>query len=131
MISPAGTRVLLAESRGALDTTGYGAGVNITNTIAPVTAGAASANTNVIPINSPNNAGTLIISYNMETLPDDMRVYYNGVRIFDSGLISGAGTFSVDFGPGVSTNVVVIMNENGNPDPNTQWKYSATVLTKT
>ncbi len=131
LVSPSGTRVLLAENRGGLDTNGYGSGVNITNSIAPTTSGTANANTNVIPINSANNAGTLIINYNMLQAPDDMRVYYGGVRIFDSGLVSGAGTFSVDFGPGVDPNVVIVMNENGNPDPTTQWTYSATVITKT
>ena len=62
-----------------------------------------------------------------------MRIYYGGTRIFDSGLISGGGTFAVTFGPGNSTNLDIVMNEPGtNPSTNTtdQWNYSATVITE-
>ena len=131
LISPQGTRVLLSENRGGLDTNGYGAGVNITNAIAALTAGTGASQTNLI--NTINDYGTLIVSYNFFGLPDDMRVYYDGVRIFDSGLINGAGTFSIDFGPGSATSLSIVMNEAGtNPyaDPSDQWQYSGAVVTK-
>ncbi len=39
LVSPAGTRVLLAENRGGLDTNGFGSGQNITNFVGSVTNG--------------------------------------------------------------------------------------------
>ena len=130
LISPLGTRVLLAENRGRLDTNGYGSGVNITNTVPAGTNGVGTAQTNII--NTLTNFGTLIINYNFFNIPDDLRVYYDGIRIFDSRLTSGSGTFSVDFGPGSAANVSIIMNEPGtNPSTNgDQWNYSAVVVTK-
>ncbi len=68
LISPSGTRVLLAENRGGLDTNGYGSGVNITNVLPQTSAGGIAGNTNVI--NTPTNAGTLIINYD----------FFNGAR---------------------------------------------------
>jgi hypothetical protein len=63
-----------------------------------------------------------------------MRVYYGGARIFDSGLISGAGTFSVDFGPGSSTNLVSINMDEPGTNPNgtngDAWTYQVTEITK-
>ena len=58
-----------------------------------------------------------------------MTIYYEGNLIFDSGLVSDLGTFTVDFGPGVSTNLVIVMNEGGNDNFNTRWEYQATVYT--
>ena len=131
LISPEGTRVLLAENRGGL-TTNYGSGFNTTNTQPATDSGTAASETNSIPLT--NSAGhTLVISYDFFTVPDDMRVYYGGARIFDSGLINGAGTFAVDFGPGTATNLEIRMNEPGtNPSTNTTdaWQYTATVITK-
>jgi hypothetical protein len=48
LIDPQGTRVLLAENRGGLDTNGYGSGTNITNFIGSVTAGGNTPTYNVI-----------------------------------------------------------------------------------
>ncbi len=89
LISPSGTRVLLAENRGGLDANGYGAGINITNVFPQTANGTVAAETNIISLT--NNFGTLLISYDFFQVPDDMRVYYDGVRILDSGLISGTG----------------------------------------
>ena len=57
--------------------------------------------------------------------PDQLRVYYpprsqGGALIFDSGVINGAGTFTVNYGPGTSTSVEMVMNEGGQ-DPGTVW----------
>ena len=53
------------------------------------------------------------------------------MRIFDSGLLSGAGQFAVKLWAGnVSTNVVIIMNEGGNPSQ-TEWRYSVTPISQT
>jgi hypothetical protein len=123
LISPRGTRVLLAENRGALSPAGYGSGFNITNSFPTTTSGSAAAVTNIV--NTLTNQGTLIINYNFFQIPDTMHIYYDGVRIFDSGLISGTGSFTVDYGPGTATDVVIIMNEGGNPNT-TEWQYTVT-----
>ncbi len=128
LISPSGTRVLLAENRGGLDTNGYGAGYNITNVGPVFTRGAAAPATNSIPITIPS--GTLLISYNFLNSPSDMRIYYGTTPIFDSGLVIGSSSFAVNFGPGAAANLVITMNEPGtNPSTNfVRWNYTATVL---
>lgn len=131
LISPEGTRVLLAENRGG-STTNYGSGINTTNVLPSEHSGTAFGSTNSIALTNGQTAGTLVINYDFYTVPDDMRIYYAGTRIFDSGLINGSGTFSVNFGPGAATNVDIVMNEPGtNPATNDSdlWEYSASVIT--
>ena len=53
-----------------------------------------------------------------------MTVFYQGAKIFDSTLISGSGTFNINYGPGTSTNLTIIMNEFTNPAPTTAWNYT-------
>lgn len=128
LISPKGTRVLLSDNRGLLDTNGFGTGYNETNTANVQAAGGNAPDIHSIyPI---RDHGTLIIDYDFLPAPDSMHVYYDGALIYDTGYISGPGRFSVDFGPGSATNLVIIMNENGNADPSTEWSYTATVITK-
>jgi hypothetical protein len=55
-----------------------------------------------------------------------MRVYYEGTLIYDSGFLSNTGMTNLAFGPGASTLLTIVMNEGGNPDPNTAWYYSIT-----
>lgn len=131
LVSPQGTRVLLAENRGGLDNNGYGSGTNTTNFVGTTTAGSFSGSTNTFTV--PTNSGTLLINYNFFMFPDDMRVYYGNTRIFDSGLINGAGTFSIDFGPGASTAITITMNEPGTNPTGTNgdaWQYQAFEITK-
>ena len=70
-------------------------------------------------------SGRIRIDYDFLSIPDELRVYYpprsqGGALIFDSGLINGAGTFNVNYGPGTSTSVEIVMNEGGQ-DPGTAW----------
>jgi subtilisin-like proprotein convertase family protein len=126
LISPQGTRLLLAENRGGLPGADYGFGSLVTN-VAPTTdAGDARASTNIIGL--VDTEGVLQVDYQFYTVPDRMTVYYDNSLIFDSGLISGAGTFSVNFGPGVSTNILIVMNEGTNPNAGTRWTYTATIV---
>ena len=100
---------------------------NVTNGFqATAEAGGPAGATNVIPTGA--NQGTLLINYNFFAIPDTMHIYYDGVRILDSGLVSGSGTFQVDFGPGLSSNVVVIMDENSTESLGDAWQYSLTVI---
>src|SRR5204863_4945466 len=99
----------------------------VTNTLPVSSNGTYLASSNVISLT--NTEGTLVIDYDFFGIPDDLRVYYDGDLLFDTGLISGAGTFSVEFGPGVSTNLVVVMNEGDNNNQGTLWNYTAAVIT--
>jgi subtilisin-like proprotein convertase family protein len=130
LISPQGTRVLLAENRGGLDTNGYGSGIDITNVLPQTVSGVAQTETNII--NTATNFGTLVIDYNMYTIPDWLRVIYDGQDIFDSGLISYTGEFSINFGPGTSSSIEIEMNPPGtNPATNGDlWTYTASVITQ-
>src|SRR6202041_2886955 len=69
LISPAGTRVLLAENRGGLDNHGYGSGLYLTNYSGPINSGSFTGNTNVINVLA--NGGTLLINYNFFQVADD------------------------------------------------------------
>ncbi|MEI9863679.1 MAG: hypothetical protein WDN00_03800 [Limisphaerales bacterium] len=53
-------------------------------------------------MNVGQTSGTVAIDYNFFTAPDTLSVFYQGARIFNSGLISGSGTFQIPYGPGTS-----------------------------
>ena len=125
LVSPSGTRVLLAENRGGITTNGYGYSSFTTNS-SSASDGDASASTNVIP--AALNQGIVNIDYEFFLVPDSMHVYYDGLLIFDSGLVSNSGKFSVPFGPGVDTSVVIVINEGGNIDLSTRWQYTAEIV---
>ena len=131
LMSPSGTRVMLDENRGGLTPSGMGTGVNVTNYVGAAANGTYLGNTNTFGVGM--NQGTLLINYNFYEVPDDLRVYYDGARIFDSKLTSGAGTFSVDFGPGNANVVTVVMNEAGTNPNGTNgdlWNYQVTEVTR-
>jgi hypothetical protein len=78
-------------------------------------------------------SGTLTINYDMLSIPDDMRVFYggtNGTLIYDTGLVSGTGTFVLPFGPtnGVATNLITIVMDQGGGQSGTAWSYTGTVV---
>jgi subtilisin family serine protease/subtilisin-like proprotein convertase family protein len=126
LVSPTGKRVMLFENRGGNTTSGLGGGVLTTNVFPQTTAGDFNANTNTLLVGQ--NSGILIIDYQFFDIADDLRVYYDGNRIFDSGLISGPGRFAIEFGPGASSSISIVMNEGGNSNTNTQWNYTAMVV---
>src|SRR5262249_16965407 len=125
LISPQGTRILLTENRGGPYGKDYGFGSLQTNVAPASSAGGAQAYTNIIGPVQPE--GTVQVDYNFYTIPDRMTIYYQNALIFDSGVVSGSGTFSVDYGPGTDTNIVIVMNEGDNPNRSTVWDYIATV----
>ena len=99
LISPDGTRYLLMENRGATSTNGAGLTIINTNDFPPVSfSGGPEPQTNIVNVGL--TFGTVAIDYNFFTLPDEMTIYYQGVKIFDSTLISGNGTFQVPYGHG-------------------------------
>jgi len=124
LISPNGTRVLLDENRGGLSSEGMGLNAIVTNVMPVSSAGGPQASTNAL--DTGQTSGTLAINYDFFALPDDMRIYYQGQLLYDSGLVSFTGATNINYGPGTSTIVTIIMNEGGNFDTNTAWFYTVT-----
>ena len=127
LISPSGTRVLLCENRGALTTNGMGTSTFTTNIIPVSSSGGPEASTNII--DTGQTSGTITINYNFYNIPDRMTIYYQNTLIFDSGLINGIGVTNINFGPGASTLVTIVMNQGNNSDPGTIWDYTVTSTT--
>jgi subtilisin-like proprotein convertase family protein len=128
LVSPSGTRVLLDENRGGASTDGMGLSTILTNTTPVYSSGGAAPSTNVL--DTGLSSGTILIAYRFYTQPDEMYIYYDGKPIFDSGFVGTVGAnyvlTNINYGPGTSTTVTIIMNENGNPDPSDVWDYIAT-----
>ncbi|HZT21808.1 MAG TPA: LamG-like jellyroll fold domain-containing protein [Verrucomicrobiae bacterium] len=134
LISPTGQRILLMENRGGTDTHNVGHLTVFTNFFGPlVSGGLATTNISIGPV---PNVGTLLINYDFFTQPDALAVYYDGVNIFSTtnlnpptGLISGSGQFRIPYGPGLSSNLVVVMNPGGNPGTtNDAWTFTPMVV---
>ncbi len=71
------------------------------------------------------NQGVVTIDYDFLTIPDLIRVYYDGQRLLDQSL-SGVGRLVLPYGPGNSSQVTIIMNE-GQGIPGTAWSYKASI----
>jgi len=128
LVSPHGTRVLLTENRGRTSTEGYGTTVTTTNVVPRTSNGGPEEDRNVI--DTGQIQGTVKIDYDFYTVPDTIRVYYEGVRIFDSGVTNGQRLLNVNYGPGISTEVTIVVNEGGSSYFTTQWIYTASVVTE-
>ncbi len=124
LISPSGTRVLLQENRGGLSAEGMGIETMITNMITVATNGGSEAVTNILETGS--RSGTVTIDYDFFSLPDRMTVYYANTLLLDTGMVSNGGHTNLSYGPGSSTFVTIVMNQDGNSDTNTVWYYNAT-----
>ncbi len=129
LVSPDGTRYLLMENRGGQSTNGCGATV-ITTNITPVSSsGGSTAVANFIPVGL--TSGSVNISYNMFTVPDQMAVYYSTnptpANLITNFFTSGAGQITVSFPPtGVpasSTFLTIVMNPTNQPT-RTFWNYT-------
>jgi len=124
LISPRGTRVLLVENRGGTDPNGFGSTLIISNFIPVAANGGPAPQTNSVDTGA--TIGTVTIDYDFFEVPDQMTVYYENtaVPLLDTGMISGTGRLTVDYGPGVSTLLEIRMNEFGNASTNTRWNYT-------
>ena len=149
LISPDGTRHLLMENRGGTSTNGCGATVITTNIYNVSPSGNGQPTTNVI--NTGVTSGSIPITYNFYTVPDEMTVYYGttvstNTLLLDTGFIrnppigTGGGaqntqpetlivTFPPTNVPPTSTYLTIIMDQFGtwnNVGVNgTEWTYSA------
>ena len=126
LISARGTRLLLAENRGSTNALGYGAAITDTISIPRNSTGGPAEDRQ--DYSSGANSGTIQVAYDFFGLPDTLHIYYDGFLIYDSGLVGGASTVAVSYGPGLSTNVTVVINEGGAAALLTQWNYTATLV---
>jgi alpha-tubulin suppressor-like RCC1 family protein/subtilisin-like proprotein convertase family protein len=85
LISPDGSRYLLMENRGGQDTNGCGSTYITTNIFTATANGTAQANTNIINVGM--TSGTIPITYNFFTAPDQMIVYY-GTNLLDTNYLT-------------------------------------------
>jgi hypothetical protein len=67
------------------------------------------------------NSGTFQLTWDADNNADNFRVFYEGVKIFDSGLVANTGGASISFGPGASTFVTVEVETGGG---STVWTYT-------
>jgi subtilisin-like proprotein convertase family protein len=132
LISPQGTRVLLAENRGRNNALGYGQDAYAVTPVIVTNAGN-SGPENRLTVDTGTNRGSIKIDYDFFAgRQDDLRIYYDGVRIFDSGLLFGPGTFNLTYGPGISNLVTIVMNEGGIiGSPSSNWRYVAAFNSET
>jgi subtilisin-like proprotein convertase family protein len=128
LVSPEGSRVLLAENRGQSSPDGYGDRIITTNVFPNSSNGGPEEDLNLIETGA--NAGILQVDYDFFVVPDSLRVYYQGVLIYDTGLISGTGSIRLPFGPGEATEITIVVNEGGSSLETTQWVYTASVITE-
>jgi hypothetical protein len=68
----------------------------------------------------------VLLNYGFYSLPDTMDVYYETNLLFSSGLVSYSGSTNLSYGPGNSTQIVIVMNQGGNANSNTAWYYTLT-----
>jgi subtilisin family serine protease/subtilisin-like proprotein convertase family protein len=124
LISPRGTRVLLAENRGGTDPNGFGSSLTVTNFL-PLAADGGPAATNIF-VDTGATAGSVTIDYQFFAAPDQMTVYYEGNLLpgADTGMIDGAGRLTLPYGPGNSTLLEIRMNEFGNTNVTTRWELT-------
>jgi subtilisin-like proprotein convertase family protein len=128
LISPNGTRVLLDENRGASTPDGMGYNLFVTNTIPVSSSGGSEAQTNVI--DTGQTSGTINIAWDFLNQPDWMTVYYDGNVIMQTGVASGTGSTNLNYGPGSSTLITIVMNQGGNTNqPGTEWNYTVDART--
>lgn len=78
-------------------------------------------------IETGSTQGTITVDYDYLLVPDNIRVYYDGVRIFDI-TTNGFGRHQIAYGPGSSTKVTIVLNE-GTGEPGTLWAYTANIAT--
>lgn len=121
LVSPQGTRVLLQENRGAATAGGLGTKSFSTNETSLDWTGGPEPSTNIVDVGE--TSGTVEIDHDFFRLSDQMHVYYEDKLLFDTGMVNGAGTNFVTYGPGASTHLMIVMNPDGNLETNTAWFY--------
>jgi uncharacterized delta-60 repeat protein len=73
-------------------------------------------------VDTGSKKGSLTIDYDFLNIPDTLRVYYEGVPIYDSGLVNGTNSVTIPYS-GNSSVLEIVMNE-GSGFFGTVWLYS-------
>ncbi len=104
--------------------------------LVPATASGGSLE-NASIIETGSTSGTISISFDPFSIPDELRIYYGprgtpgSTRIYDSGLVGGMVVNAVvPYGPpgpgGPSTQIEIVVDEGGGT-PGTAWTYTASI----
>ncbi len=64
---------------------------------------------------------SFLVSWDMLIQKDQMQVFYEGVEIFDTGVVGGTGSHTVEVPAGTSSQVTVVMT---GPEAGTVWYYT-------
>lgn len=68
-----------------------------------------------------NKSGKVIIDFDMNSIPDEMIVYFNNQEVASTkGTVKGKGSLEFDFDAAKSSSCKVIVKA---PQNNTEWKY--------
>ena len=128
LVSPLGQRYVLFENRGGNTATNLGHLDITTNFFGSTSSGGFATSTNVIgPVPTQ---GVLLINYDMYTIPDQLSVYYDGVLLVSNPPVSFTGQYVIPYGPGISTNITIVMNQYQPPNPvgSDLWTYTPAVV---
>ncbi len=74
------------------------------------------------------NQGTVVIRFDFLTIPDTMKVYSGDVLLYDSGLVNGERTVTLNYSNDLSTDITVIVNEGNNSNEGTIWEYGMGII---
>lgn len=79
-------------------------------------------------VDTGSTQGTVIIRFDFLTIPDTMKVYSGDVLLFDSGLVNGERTVTLNYSNSLSTDITVVVNEGNNSNENTIWEYGMGII---
>lgn len=69
-------------------------------------------------------AGTVVVEYEMYTIPDEMELIYDSVVVDETdGEVSDSGTLEFEYDPGEEDPTEVTVRVTGNTDGGTAWDY--------
>ena len=76
-------------------------------------------------IDTGANQGTITVDYDFYSIPDTIRVFYQGARLLNL-FTNGAGRLTIPYGPGTNSEVTIIMNQ-GIGIQGTLWEYKINI----
>ena len=127
LVSPSGTRVLVAENRGGADSNGMGLDIILTNKVVASSADQPATTTNII--NTLSTCGNLAFRYEFWNEADTLHVYHGtnlspANLIFASGELTNSGDFNVEFRTNDSRLITIVVDQY---QPVTAWDYWVTI----
>ena len=126
LIDPYGDRYLLMENRGGTSTNGCGTTGSGALTNFPIVSGAGVFNNlvNTQTIDTGTNSGFITIYYDTSGT-NTIDVYYQGTNIWhtNANYAHIVTSPNINYGPGTSTYVSIVINQGGASDINAVWQY--------